>query len=132
MNKEYIDQIKPSGIIRTWLNSPNSNSRTVEHELDLQMNLKDNQNGDLIFPTGQTKIKFDEGEHKNWRHDEIGYAFSKAENAESKLIRTGDSIRYEYYKVACKNKNEKIKTRINVFFIICNFTFLPFTALSYM
>ena len=119
---------------QTWarLNSPNSNSRTVEHELDLQMNLKDNQNGDLIFTTGQTKIKFDEGEHKKWRHDEIGYAFSKAENAESKLIRTGDSIRYEYYKVACKNKNEKIKTRINVFFIICNFTFLPFTALSYM
>ena len=107
MNKEYIDQIKPSGIIRGWIQFQNPNSRTVEHELDLQMNLKDNQNGDLIFPTGQTKIKFDEEEHKNWRFHEIGYAFSKAENAESKLIRTGDSIRYECYKVTYKNKNEK-------------------------
>ena len=107
MNKEYVDQIKPSGINRLWLKPDTPNPRSgVEHELDLQMNLKDNQNGDLIFPTGQTKIKFDEESHKNWKYHEIAYAFSKAENAESKLIRTGDSIRYEYYKITCKNKTK--------------------------
>ena len=94
MNKDYIDQIKPSGIIRTWFHPKNTQSRSgVEQELDLQMILRDNQNGDLTFPSGQTKLKFEEGEHKNWLHEEVAYAFSKADNAESKLIRTGDSIR---------------------------------------
>ena len=98
MNKDYIDRIKPSGIVRTWFHPKNTQSRSgVKHILDLQMNLKDIQNGDLIFPSGETKVEFEEGEHKNWLHEEVAYAFSKADKAESKLIRTGDSIRYFYF-----------------------------------
>ena len=98
INKEYIENIKPSGLLRTWFQSKqqNGNIRDVQHQVTMTMELLDTQSS-TSQEFGKTSMNIKEGDkvasHATWDGHEIAFAFSKADSAESKLTQTGDSIR---------------------------------------
>ena len=100
INKEYIEIIKPSGLLRTWFQSeqhPSKNIRAGEnHQLTMTMELSDTQSS-TSQEFGTTSMSIEEGNKagstQTWDGHEIGFAFSKADSAESKLTQTGDSLR---------------------------------------
>ena len=96
MNKEYIDVIKPSGLLRTWFQSPTGSAGPdIKHLLTMKMKLEEPGRS---LDIGAENIPIAEGDHiaSNvlWKGKEVGFAFSKSSSAESTLTQTGDSIRY--------------------------------------
>ena len=101
IDKEYIEVIKPSGILRTWVESQSSSSSVrpdMKHGLTLKMEISDRLSS---TPQGIGSISgpltIDEAikPYPNFdlERKEIAYAFSKADSAQSKLEKTGDTIR---------------------------------------
>ena len=101
INKEYIDIIKPCGLLRTWFQSEKQDKvvrASVKHQLTLTMELADMQSStSQDIGTTSAPMSIDEGHkiasHVGWDGHEIAFAFSKADSAESKLTQTGDTLR---------------------------------------
>ena len=96
MNREYIGIVKPSGLLRTWFQSPTGTAGPdINHLLTIKMKLEDSGSSLNI---GADNIPIAEGDHVaanvEWEGTEVAFAFSKSTSAESTLTQTGDSIRY--------------------------------------
>ena len=94
MNKNYINDVKPSGVLRTWFQSPNSRSG-IEQLLQMTMKLTDASGNSQDVGAEDIKIEEGDGTPNNvqWKGKEVAFTFSKAENAESKITQTADKIR---------------------------------------
>ena len=98
MNRNYINDVKPSGILRSWFQSPIQNSRSgIEQLLTMTMKLTDTASSSSQ-DVGEENIRIEEGKgtpaNVEWNGKEVAFTFSKAENAESKITQTADKIRY--------------------------------------
>ena len=97
MNKEYIEVMKPSGLLRTWFQSStgSASGSDIKHLLTMKMKLEEPGRS---LDIGAENIPIAEGDHVAsnllWKGKEVGFAFSKSASAESTLTQTGDSIRY--------------------------------------
>ena len=91
MNKDYIDVIKPSGLLRTWIQAPGANQL-----LTMTMKLTDTVSS-TSQDIGAENIEIELGkgtpDNVEWKGKEVAFAFSKTSAAESKLTQTGDLIR---------------------------------------
>ena len=91
MNKNYIDVIKPSGILRNWIISKGHRTGVVDL-LTMNMKLEDSKastsqeigekNINIVVDSGTDLAK------------ETSFAFSKASSAKWRLTQTADIIRY--------------------------------------
>ena len=102
MNKNYIDVIKPSGILRNWVISKGRRTGVVDL-LTLNMKLEDSKastsqeigekNINIVVDSGTDVAK------------ETSFAFSKASSAEWRLTQTADIIRYLAISIYAREDN---------------------------
>ena len=91
MNKNYIDVIKPSGILRNWIISKGQRTGVVDL-LTINMKLEDSK-ASTSQEIGEKNINIVVDSSTDLAK-ETSFAFSKASSAEWKLTQTADVIRY--------------------------------------
>ena len=96
MDKEYLRTIKPSGILRTWMQSKSTTQGVrsdVTHEFLLNMQLSNSEN----IGTAAATLQIPEGDNHSanvlWKGNEIAFVFSKLGSSTSPTILPGDEIR---------------------------------------